>query len=68
VSVVTDDREIRDYANISGVKVCRIDSFTSSGKKKSHNRKMDTDSSDKKDISCSQMIDITRELKKKWIG
>ena len=61
--VVSDDREIRNYASISGVRICRPKEFLSANRKKSLN----ANESDDNGISVSEMIEITEEMEKEWL-
>lgn len=61
IVVVSDDREIRNYAGISGAQVCRPKEFLASKRKEA----LRTD--DDREITCSEMADITEDLERKWI-
>lgn len=61
--VVSDDREIRSHAGVSGAQVSRPAAFLSNASK----GKPKTSVEDDRGISCSEMIEITEELEKKWV-
>jgi predicted RNA-binding protein with PIN domain len=60
--VVSDDREIRDYAKMEGAISMRIQDFLKRGTAREKKR-----SGDGRDINPSKMIEITEELKKIWV-
>ena len=60
--VVSDDREIRDWAKGEGAQVCRPHEFLA--KKPSRTQKSHSDGY--RGLSPSKMMDITEEMKKVW--
>ena len=62
--VVSDDLEIRDCASCEGASVCRPLEFIGRGMRRREKNRNDRDD---RDLRPSQMMDITEELKKKWL-
>lgn len=63
IFVVSDDREIRFYTKEEGAKSLRISEFLHSGKKKDQQNS----NHEEKEVTCSEMIEITEELEKLWV-
>lgn len=61
--VVSDDREIRDCAQMEGAVPLRIQDFLKRGSDRKSRRRHD----DGRNLSPSTMIEITEELKKIWV-
>ena len=65
LAVISDDREIKDYAKIHGAGFISVDDFL--GKDVRRVRAAKEDDSNKPEISCENMNRINKELRSKWL-
>ncbi len=62
--VVSDDRQIRDFARLCGAACLGVEEFLAPGEKKKSPRQ---DDSVKTELSCAEARRINEELKKLWL-
>ncbi len=66
IVVVSDDRQIRDFAKANRTRILRVGDFIS--KNKGKNKKNTKSEGNQKNISYAKQHQITEELRKIWLG